>query len=178
MPASTAWCFRSSARRRSRGRRPTPAAIRPPGRRGSGASLATACWPDPDGYYDSADRNVVVVVDRRGGVGARARRRDRRDARRRRGLRRDRRSLVLARAARPTAAPARRGGGARRARRGAAARQDRRTPGRIGRGDAALHRQGFLFFQAPSELALFEAGAQQFLGPHGIGPARRQRTLY
>ena len=34
----------------------------PAGRRGSGASLATACWPDPDGYYDSADRNIVVVV--------------------------------------------------------------------------------------------------------------------
>jgi len=32
--------------------------------------------------------------------------------------------------------------------------------------------QGFLFFQAPSDLALFEAGAQQFLGPHGIRPAR------
>jgi 2-keto-3-deoxy-L-rhamnonate aldolase RhmA len=38
--------------------------------------------------------------------------------------------------------------------------------------------QGFLFFQAPSELALFEAGAQQFLAPYGIRPARRQRTLY
>ena len=30
--------------------------------------------------------------------------------------------------------------------------------------------QGFLFFQAPSDLALFETGAQQFLGPHGIRP--------
>ena len=38
--------------------------------------------------------------------------------------------------------------------------------------------QGFLFFQAPSELALFEAGARQFLSPHGIQPERRQRTLY
>jgi 2-keto-3-deoxy-L-rhamnonate aldolase RhmA len=38
--------------------------------------------------------------------------------------------------------------------------------------------QGFLFIQAPSDLALFEQGAQQFLGPHGIGPARRQRSLY
>jgi 2-dehydro-3-deoxyglucarate aldolase/4-hydroxy-2-oxoheptanedioate aldolase len=38
--------------------------------------------------------------------------------------------------------------------------------------------QGFLFFQAPSELALFEAGAQRFLDPHGIRPDRRQRTLY
>jgi 2-keto-3-deoxy-L-rhamnonate aldolase RhmA len=38
--------------------------------------------------------------------------------------------------------------------------------------------EGFLFFQAPSDLAFFEAGAQQFLGAHGIQPARRQRTLY
>jgi 2-keto-3-deoxy-L-rhamnonate aldolase RhmA len=38
--------------------------------------------------------------------------------------------------------------------------------------------QGFLFFQAPSDLALFETGAQAFLGPYGIRPARRQRTLY
>jgi 2-keto-3-deoxy-L-rhamnonate aldolase RhmA len=38
--------------------------------------------------------------------------------------------------------------------------------------------QGFLFLQAPSDLALFEQGARQFLGPHGIAPARRQRTMY
>ena len=47
----------------------------PTRRRGSGASLATACWPEPDGYYDSADRNVVVAVDRRAGRRARAPRR-------------------------------------------------------------------------------------------------------
>jgi hypothetical protein len=35
------------------------------------------------------------------------------------------------------------------------------------------HEQGFLFFQAPSDLALLEAGAHGFLGPHGIAPARR-----
>ena len=34
----------------------------PAGRRGSGASLATFSWPEPDGYYDSADRNVLVVL--------------------------------------------------------------------------------------------------------------------
>ena len=38
--------------------------------------------------------------------------------------------------------------------------------------------QGFLFFQAPSELALYEKGAQQFLEPLGIRPTRRQRTFY
>ncbi|MPY90259.1 MAG: aldolase [Luteitalea sp.] len=34
----------------------------PRGRRGSGAGLATASWPDPDRYCESADENVVVVA--------------------------------------------------------------------------------------------------------------------
>src|SRR6188474_205879 len=34
----------------------------PVGRRGSGAALATASWPEPDAYADSADRNILVVV--------------------------------------------------------------------------------------------------------------------
>lgn len=34
----------------------------PVGRRGSGAGLATACWPEPGLYYDSADTNVMVVT--------------------------------------------------------------------------------------------------------------------
>ena len=34
----------------------------PLGRRGSGAGLATASWPEPGSYYDSADRNVAVVA--------------------------------------------------------------------------------------------------------------------
>lgn len=34
----------------------------PEGRRGSGAGLATFRWPAPEGYYDFADRNVVVIV--------------------------------------------------------------------------------------------------------------------
>ena len=34
----------------------------PAGRRGSGAGLATFRWPAPEGYYDFADRNVVVIV--------------------------------------------------------------------------------------------------------------------
>ncbi len=34
----------------------------PLGCRGSGAGLATSTWPEPDGYYDSADCNVVVVA--------------------------------------------------------------------------------------------------------------------
>jgi 2-keto-3-deoxy-L-rhamnonate aldolase RhmA len=34
----------------------------PAGRRGSGAGLATACWPAPGSYYDSADSNVMVIT--------------------------------------------------------------------------------------------------------------------
>lgn len=35
----------------------------PTGRRGSGAGLATFRWPAPGGYYDFADRNIVVVTN-------------------------------------------------------------------------------------------------------------------
>jgi 2-keto-3-deoxy-L-rhamnonate aldolase RhmA len=35
----------------------------PQGRRGSGANLARFCWPERDGaYHDSADRNVMVII--------------------------------------------------------------------------------------------------------------------
>lgn len=34
----------------------------PHGRRGSGAGLAKATWPNPEDYYNSADANVVVVT--------------------------------------------------------------------------------------------------------------------
>jgi 2-keto-3-deoxy-L-rhamnonate aldolase RhmA len=34
----------------------------PHGRRGSGAGLATASWPDPLRYYDSADANLLIVA--------------------------------------------------------------------------------------------------------------------
>ncbi len=34
----------------------------PTGRRGSGADLAQFRWPAPEGYYDFADENVVVVA--------------------------------------------------------------------------------------------------------------------
>jgi 2-keto-3-deoxy-L-rhamnonate aldolase RhmA len=34
----------------------------PRGLRGSGAGLATASWPDPDRYCESADENVMVVA--------------------------------------------------------------------------------------------------------------------
>jgi 2-keto-3-deoxy-L-rhamnonate aldolase RhmA len=34
----------------------------PIGRRGSGAGLATASWPDPERYYDSADANILAIA--------------------------------------------------------------------------------------------------------------------
>jgi 2-keto-3-deoxy-L-rhamnonate aldolase RhmA len=34
----------------------------PRGRRGSGAGLASFRWPAPEGYYDFADRNVMVIA--------------------------------------------------------------------------------------------------------------------
>jgi 2-keto-3-deoxy-L-rhamnonate aldolase RhmA len=33
----------------------------PAGTRGSGAGLASITWPEPENYYDSADKNVMVV---------------------------------------------------------------------------------------------------------------------
>lgn len=35
----------------------------PHGHRGSGAGLATFRWPAPEGYYDFADRNVMVIAN-------------------------------------------------------------------------------------------------------------------
>ncbi len=150
----------------------------PLGRRGSGASLATASWPDPERYYDSADRNIMTVVvveeaaalahvediaatpgvdvvfvgtgDLSFSLGLRGHQEDPRVE--------EAASLVLA-----------------------AARRHGKIAGRpAGSNEQTLRYidQGFLFFQAPSDLALFEAGAQGFLSPHGIQPARRQRTLY
>lgn len=150
----------------------------PAGCRGSGASLATASWPDPERYYDSADCNVMTVAiieeesalahldeiastpgldvvfvgtgDMSFSLGLRGRQDDPR----------------IEQAAAQVLEAARRHGKAA----GRPAGSPEQTQRYID--------QGFLFFQAPSELALYEAGAQQFLGPLGIRPARRQRGLY
>ncbi len=150
----------------------------PIGRRGAGESLAATCWPDTDGYCDSADRNVVVAViieeadalarvDEIAatpgvdvvfvGTG---------DLSFSMGLRGQQDHPRVEAAAMDVLAAARRHG---------------KVAGRPARSIEQTQRdieRGFLFFQAPSDLALLEAGAQQFLSPHGIAPARRQRTLY
>ena len=150
----------------------------PGGRRGSGAGLATASWPEPEDYYDSVDRNVVVVVivEEKAalahvdeiaatpgvdvvfvGTG---------DLSFSLGLRGQQEHPRIEDAACQVLAAARRYG-----------RIAGRPAGSVEQTRRYIE-QGFLFFQAPSELALFETGAQQFLGAHGIEPARRQRTLY
>lgn len=150
----------------------------PSGRRGSGAGLATASWPDPDGYIDSADRNVVVVavieeasalahVDAIAatpgvdvvfiGTG---------DLSFSMGLRGQQDHPRIDEAAANLLLAARRHG---------------KAAGRPAGSPELAERyidQGFLFFQAPSELALFEAGARQFLAPRGIDAGKRPRSLY
>jgi 2-keto-3-deoxy-L-rhamnonate aldolase RhmA len=150
----------------------------PGGRRGSGASLATTSWPEPEDYYDSVDRNVmvVVIVEEKAalahvdeiaatpgvdvvfvGTG---------DLSFSLGLRGQQEHPRIEDAACQVLAAARRYG-----------RIAGRPAGSVEQTRRYIE-QGFLFFQGPSDLALFESGAQQFLGAHGIEPARRQRTLY
>ena len=145
----------------------------PAGRRGSGAGLAAASWPDLDGYYDSADRNVMVVVvveeasaladldeiaatpgvdvifigtgDLSFSFGLRGQQDHPRVE--------DAAAAVLD-----------------------AAKRHRKVAGRPAGTAEQTKRyvdQGFLFIQAPPDLALFEAGARQFLSPHGIQPLSR-----
>jgi 2-keto-3-deoxy-L-rhamnonate aldolase RhmA len=150
----------------------------PVGRRGSGASLATSSWPDPGAYYDSADRNIMTVVvveeaealervDEIAGtpgvdvvfVGTG-------DLSFSLGLRGQQQHPRVEEAAALVLAAAKRHG---------------KVAGRPAGSASETARyiaEGFLFFQAPSDLALFEAGAHAFLDPHGIAPAKRQRTLY
>lgn len=139
----------------------------PIGRRGAGAGLATSCWPEPDCYHESADRNVTVIVmveeasalehvdamaatpgvdvlflgtgDLSFSLGLRGRQDDPR--------------LTAAAEAVVTAAR----------RHGKAAGTVVRTP------EDASRRidQGFLFLQGVSELVLMEHGARQFLAPLG-----------
>jgi 2-keto-3-deoxy-L-rhamnonate aldolase RhmA len=149
----------------------------PSGRRGSGASLATACWPEPDVYYDSADRNIMVVVmveelaalahidEIASTPGVDVVFIGTSDFSFSLGLRGQQQHPRVEEAAGTVLDAARRHGKI--AGRPAGSPEDTRR----------YIEQGFLFFQAPSDLALFEAGAQQFLSPHGIRPARRQRTL-
>jgi 2-keto-3-deoxy-L-rhamnonate aldolase RhmA len=150
----------------------------PAGRRGAGASLATSCWPEPDCYADSADRNITVVAvveeasalghvdgiaatpgvdvvflgtgDLSYSFGLRGRQEDPR----------------LDAAAEAIVAAARRHGKAA----GTVVRTAEEARRRID--------QGFLFLQGCSELVLMEAGARHLLAPLGKGAGRTATSAY
>ena len=139
----------------------------PAGRRGSGAALATTSWPDSDNYCDSADRNVVVaaiieetdalahVDDIAATPGIDVLFAGTGDLSFSLGLRGQQDHPRVEEAAATILSAARR--------HGKAAGRPARTPELTKR----YIEQGFLFFQAPSELTLFEVGATQFLGACG-----------
>jgi len=151
----------------------------PAGRRGSGAGLARATWPEPGDYHDSADHNVMVVtvieelraVERIDEIAATP------------GIdvlfigtsdlafsmgfrgRQDEPALQEAIRAIVSAAQ----------RHGKFVGRPAATPDKI----REFMDQGFLFFQTGTELGLMTAGAKQLLAPFGIeGITIDRRALY
>ena len=144
----------------------------PVGLRGSGADQATARWPAPEGYYDFADQNVMVVamVEDRCGleqidaiaatpgidvlfIGTS-------DLSFSLGLRGRQDHPVLDQAVATIAAAARRHG---------------KVLGRPGRSPQEIRRfqkQGFRFFMTGTELDMMAAGAVQLLAPLGRSARR------
>lgn len=148
----------------------------PAGRRGSGAGLAMATWPDRDDYYESADQNVVIIAvveDQMGlenidaiaatprldmifvGTG---------DLSFALGLRGEQDASELEMAVERIAAAARRHG---------------KFLGRPAGSTAQINawrEQGFQYFQSKTELGLMSAGAEQILTPLGLRAASRNRS--
>jgi 2-keto-3-deoxy-L-rhamnonate aldolase RhmA len=151
----------------------------PAGGRGSGAGLAMSTWPDQANYYDSADRNVLVIaiiedLDGLNNVEAIAAtpRLDlifvgTGDLSFALGLRGDSESPKMDEPIERIAAAARRNGKFLGRPAGSAAQI------------SAWRKQGFQFFQTKTELGLMTTGAEQLLGPLGLRPAaRNQSALY
>lgn len=150
----------------------------PVGRRGSGAGLATFRWPAPQGYYDFADQNVLVItviedaralkeidriVDAPGtdvifvGPG---------DLSFSLGLRGEQNHPKLEKGITRIVK---------------AAQRSHKVLGRIVHTPEQLKRsieQGFLFFQVPTELHFLTAGVKQFLEPLGKSVAEVPRTPF
>ncbi len=151
----------------------------PAGRRGSGAGLATFRWPAPEGYYDFADGQVMVIAmieeakavenidaiaatpgidvlfigtsDLSFSLGLRGRQDD----------------PELKKAIGAVVAAGRR--------RGKVVGRPASRPEQV----QEYVREGFLFFQAPSELNLMVAGARAWLDPLGKSkPDAGARPLY
>lgn len=151
----------------------------PFGRRGSGAGLASATWPAPGNYYDSADRSVLtiaIVEDAEGlaaideiaatpgldiiFIGTS-------DLSFSLGCRGDQNAPALQAAIATIVA---------------AAQRHQRYLGRPAATPQQIERyraEGFRFFQTGTELGLMAAGAAQLLEPLAItGVPREQRALY
>ncbi len=150
----------------------------PAGRRGSGASLATASWPEPDGYCDSADRNILVVViveeasalehvdDIAATPGVDVVFIGTGDLSFSLGLRGQQDHPRVEEAAAQVVAAAKRHG------------KVAGRPAELVREDAALHRTRLPVLPGAVRARAVRKGAQQFLEPYGIRPVRRQRALY
>lgn len=135
----------------------------PVGRRGSGASLAIFGWPSPDDYTNSADQNVMVIaiieeakaVDRIDEIAATpgldALFIGTSDLSFSLGLRGDQKDPRLHEAIAKVVAAGKRHGKA------------LGRPGGTAEQIAAYREQGFLLFQATTDIRLMEAGARQFL---------------
>jgi 2-keto-3-deoxy-L-rhamnonate aldolase RhmA len=151
----------------------------PAGRRGSGAGLASSTWPEAGLYYDSADREVMViaVVEEREAVenieaiaatpGIDVLFIGTSDLSFSMGLR-GRQDEPELRAAI--------------ARIRDAARRHGKFAGRPAGSPEQARRfidEGFLLIQTPTELGYLESGARQYLDPLGVaGVPRGQRSLY
>ena len=149
------------------------------GLRGSGADLAAFRWPAPEGYYDFADKNVMVVIvvetatavaniDEIAAVpGIDVLFIGTSDLAFSLGLRGDQKHPRLQEAIAKIVAAGKRNG---------------KFLGRPAANPEAVRRfmdQGFLLFQMPTEIGLMELGARQILEPLGIsGIPPAQRALY
>jgi 2-keto-3-deoxy-L-rhamnonate aldolase RhmA len=151
----------------------------PAGRRGSGAGLTTMTWPAPGNYYDSADRNVMViaVIEDRAGlenidaiaatpgidvifIGTS-------DLAFSLGLRGRQDEPVLLDAIERIAAAAKRHG------------RFLGRPAGTAEQVREFMKQGFLFFQTGTELGMMAEGARAVLEPLGIeGLPKNLRSLY
>lgn len=151
----------------------------PHGRRGSGAGLATSCWPAPGNYYDSADANMMVIamieeasaVERIDEIaatpGVDALFIGTSDLSFSMGLRGAQDDPELLRSIECIVAAGKK--------HGKYLGRPAGTPEQV----RAYQEQGFQLFQGTTDLNLMAAGARQFLEPLGInGIPREQRALY
>jgi len=151
----------------------------PQGRRGSGAGLARFTWPDEPGYYDSADENVCVIaiVEEAAAVerieeiaatpGIDALFIGTSDLSFSMGLRGEQNEPRLREAIARVVEAGRR--------HGKAVGRPAGTPEQV----KAYLEEGFLLFQAPTEIGFLKAGAQRYLEPLTRAAARAPgQSLY